>query len=189
MSQKRKYNERWSKEMVDLFIAARIRLDDLFTRKRANPRECWELVGEECGANDDWTVLKQRWNNLKKKYQRLKNPPTGSGNCGADNAISWPFYDQLHEYCSQRHKKNPPLIINSEERSPDPIAPDVECILGITSPTSSQHSGTSSSRATTTQALLNSAMRTEKELRRAARAITQYISTSLQVEIPLSDSE
>ncbi|XP_037951564.1 uncharacterized protein LOC119682250 [Teleopsis dalmanni] len=176
MSLKRKYNERWSKEMVDAFIAVRIQLDDMFTQKRIKPRKCWELVGEQCGANDHWSGLKQRWNNLIKKYKRLKNSPTENGNDGADNPISWPFYDQLHEYYSQRHNINPLLIINSEERSPDPIAPDLASTSGITWQTRSKHSRTSSNRGTSHQAFLDSAMRTEKELRRAARALTLYIS-------------
>ncbi|XP_037935737.1 uncharacterized protein LOC119669790 [Teleopsis dalmanni] len=197
MSRKRVYNRKWDNAMVEAFIQARIGLEDVFVQKRTNIREYWELVGERCGCNDDWTTLKKRWFNLLGKYKRLRNPPTGRGGEGADNAINWPFYGQLHEYCSQRQNFNPPVVINSkgspriETESASPLASSQHTASSHTTSqaSSSRRNSRSSSRGLTMRNFIASSIKTDKAIRKAARAITYYISAATQIEFQSSDSE
>ncbi|XP_037940030.1 uncharacterized protein LOC119672930 [Teleopsis dalmanni] len=185
--QKRKtvIKEKLSDETLDKFIDARISLHEMFIEYRFRPRKCWELVGEQSGIHEPWITLRNRWYMLIDRYRRFKKLPT-------DGRRYWPLYEKIHGYYSQRNNINLNLnlpVIKSKQNNPVSLKTPTVDVPIETASTNSEHLSFSANREATTEALNNSELITEKEVRRATRVLTKILNSSFSFNVSLSDSE
>ncbi|XP_067247367.1 uncharacterized protein [Chanodichthys erythropterus] len=61
----------------------------------------------------------KKWENLKKKYKELRNPPTGTGtDQGEPSACTWRWFTLMHSTIGARASITPPVLISSAVATP-----------------------------------------------------------------------
>lgn len=63
--------------------------------------------------------------NISFSLKTIIEPPTGLGTEEVGPiAATWPYFERMHRFCSERHNINPPLIVNTgnEENRPSTSA-------------------------------------------------------------------
>lgn len=101
-------------EDIQALIDLRINNDASFIGKRGCGKNAWARLATElnCGATGD--QCQKKWLNLIAYYKTIIIPKTGiSLEEDEHEAITWPFYDRISEFMSERHTINPVEIIDS----------------------------------------------------------------------------
>lgn len=102
-------------------------------------------------------------------FHTIIEPPTGLGTEDTGpKALTWPYFDLIHEYCSERHNINPPNIVDTET---DNNAPS----------TSGRAASTSHGRKRKGDELKTDVAKQLKLLERATKLYIKYMSTLVEL--------
>lgn len=92
--------EKWTDNMVKLLISA---YKEKFSSSAYTKKKVWELISAkmgEFGYKKDGLKCDEKWRNLKKSYDKVKQELNKSGN----KNISWAFYKDMEEiFCRDPH--------------------------------------------------------------------------------------
>ncbi|XP_074548761.1 uncharacterized protein LOC141806935 [Halichoeres trimaculatus] len=107
---------KWSEEVTKKLIELRIQHDGLFTGKRHTAKKAWTEIIRLLNLQGQVTQgqVSKKWDNLKRKYKELRNPPTGTGTDGGEaTAATWPWFSLMHEAIGARPCIEPPVLMDS----------------------------------------------------------------------------
>ncbi|KAK9959287.1 hypothetical protein ABG768_009421 [Culter alburnus] len=110
-----------SDEDTEKLIKLRAANGSLFTGRRNAAKLAWETVVKEMMLDGKVTGAQasKKWENLKKKYKELRNPPTGTGtDQGEPSACTWRWFTLMHSPIGARASINPPVLISSAVATP-----------------------------------------------------------------------
>ncbi|KAF3705171.1 hypothetical protein EXN66_Car020862 [Channa argus] len=95
------------KEVKD-FVKLRISNNDLFSGKRNTSIWAWRAILKHMGLQHKMThsQASKKWENLKKRYKELKNPPDGT----KVFPETWPYFTLMHDAMEGRLKNQAPTL-------------------------------------------------------------------------------
>ncbi|XP_034552575.1 uncharacterized protein LOC117822059 isoform X1 [Notolabrus celidotus] len=135
---RRELTYKWTDDDVAQLIRLRGEKDHLFSGRRFAAAAGWEIVLKEMRLADRVGPARaaKKWENLKKTYKELKQPPTGSGTeSGEATAGTWKWFSLMDEAIGGRPSIRPPCLIASawgdnslvsQPESPDSVPSDSE---------------------------------------------------------------
>ncbi|KAM4619553.1 uncharacterized protein ACJ7VT_008689 isoform 1-T2 [Polymixia lowei] len=113
---------------IKLLIKLRATNDVIFTGKRNSALRAWKAIRKEMGLQGQLRAvqLKKKWENLKKKYKELQNPPAGVEKCSKPN--SWRWFHLMDQAMSghlagSARVLNPSLFDEDRREAPWPSEP------------------------------------------------------------------
>uniref|UniRef100_A0A1A8EL49 Myb/SANT-like DNA-binding domain-containing protein n=1 Tax=Nothobranchius korthausae TaxID=1143690 RepID=A0A1A8EL49_9TELE len=109
------YGFKWTSEQTSTLIKLRGQNEELFTGAKNSATVAWRIILEKMGLQEKVTPLqaKEKWYNLKSKYEDCKYPWSGEGVSGKPTAETWPWFVLMDEVLGQRPSTMPPVLIAS----------------------------------------------------------------------------
>ncbi|XP_049452289.1 uncharacterized protein LOC125900989 [Epinephelus fuscoguttatus] len=107
--------------LIDLCVEHK----QLFTGRRGTAKKAWREIMRLLGVEGKMSPaqVSKKWDNLKIRYKKLSNPPTGTGTDGGeDTAATWPFFPRMHKATGTRPSIKPPVLMDSCDREDEPVA-------------------------------------------------------------------
>ncbi|XP_061556107.1 NFATC2-interacting protein isoform X2 [Phycodurus eques] len=110
----------WTPEDTKKLIKLTTDHEQDFMQPRFHGNKMWEKVVREMGLEGKITVQQasKKWKNLVQKYEEFRTSRSVSGADKRAAAITWVYYDAMHQAMSARPSVRPPVPVASFQEAP-----------------------------------------------------------------------